>query len=45
MAEKKAGFKNNIHPGRYLLEDGMSNNELVDLFRSGETVPVKVTFK
>ena len=22
----------------------MSNNELVDLFRSGETVPVKVTF-
>ncbi|MDG1476403.1 MAG: endolytic transglycosylase MltG, partial [Vicingaceae bacterium] len=44
VAEKKAGFKNNIHSGRYLLEEGMSNNELVDLFRSGETVPVKVTF-
>ena len=44
VSEKKSGFKNNIHSGRYLLKDGMSNNELVDLFRSGETVPVKVTF-
>ena len=44
VAEKKANFKNNIHPGRYLLEDGMSNNELIDLLRSGETIPVKVTF-
>jgi len=44
VSEKKAGFKTNIHKGRYLLEEGMSNNELVDLFRSGETVPVKVTF-
>ena len=44
VAEKKSNFKNNIHAGRYLLKDGMSNDELVDLFRSGETVPVKVTF-
>ena len=44
VAEKKANFKNNIHPGRYLLKDGMSNNDLIDLLRSGETVPVKVTF-
>jgi UPF0755 protein len=44
VAEKKAGFKTNIHSGRYLLTDGMNNNELIDLFRSGETVPVKVTF-
>ena len=44
VAEKKANFKNNIHPGRYMLEDGMSNNELIDLLRSGESVPVKVTF-
>jgi len=44
VAEKKAGFKSNIHKGRYLLADGMSNNKLVDLFRSGQTVPVKVTF-
>jgi UPF0755 protein len=44
VSEKKAGFKTNIHKGRYLLTDGMNNNELIDLFRSGETVPVKVTF-
>ncbi|MBL4668945.1 MAG: endolytic transglycosylase MltG [Flavobacteriales bacterium] len=44
VSEKKSGFKSNIYSGRYLLEEGMSNNELVDLFRSGETVPVKVTF-
>ena len=44
VAEKKANFKNNIHPGRYLLEDGMNNNQLIDLLRSGESVPVKVTF-
>jgi UPF0755 protein len=30
--------------GRYFLEDGMSNNELINLFRSGQQVPVKVTF-
>jgi len=44
VSEKKSGFKTNIHPGRYLLKEGMNNNQLVDLFRSGETVPVKVTF-
>lgn len=44
VAEKKANFKNNIKPGRYLLKEGMSNNELVDLLRSGEQEAVKVTF-
>lgn len=44
VAEQKANFINNVKPGRYLLEDGMSNNELVNLLRSGEQVPVKVTF-
>ncbi len=44
VSEKKSNFKSNIHPGRYLLEEGMSNNELIDLLRSGEQVPVKVTF-
>jgi UPF0755 protein len=39
-----ANFKNKIHPGRYLLKEGMSNNELIDLLRSGEQVAVKVTF-
>lgn len=31
-------------PGRYLIENGMSNNELVNLLRSGKQTPVKVTF-
>ena len=44
VADKKANFKNNIKAGRYLLKDGMSNNELVDLLRSGVQEPVEVTF-
>jgi peptidoglycan lytic transglycosylase G len=44
VAQKKSNFKNNIHSGRYLLKEGMNNNDLVDLLRSGESVPVKVTF-
>lgn len=34
----------NPKPGRYLLRKGMSNNDLVDLLRSGNQTPVKVTF-
>lgn len=44
VAEKKANFTNNIKPGKYKLTDGMSNDELVDLLRSGVQEPVKVTF-
>ncbi|KAB1063760.1 endolytic transglycosylase MltG [Salibacter halophilus] len=43
VAEKKK-YIQNIKPGRYRLEDGMSNNELVNLLRSGRQVPVQVTF-
>ncbi len=42
-----AGRKNlagNIHPGRYIIADGMSNNELINLLRSGQQIPVDVTF-
>ncbi|MCD4731441.1 MAG: endolytic transglycosylase MltG [Bacteroidales bacterium] len=41
---KKKNLKNNIHPGRYLLENGMSNDELINLLRSGEQSPVKLIF-
>lgn len=44
VAEKKSNFKTNIKPGRYLLRDGMNNNELVDLLRSGKQEPVKISF-
>lgn len=33
-----------VKPGRYKLKDGMSNNELINLLRSGNQEPVKVTF-
>lgn len=35
---------NKVKPGRYKLSDGMSNNELINLLRSGKQSPVKVTF-
>jgi len=42
VAEKK-GYANRVRPGRYILDKGMNNNELVDRLRSGNT-PVKVIF-
>jgi len=44
VAEKK-NLKNNIHPGRYKIEDRMSNNKLVNLLRSGSQNPVNVLIK
>ncbi len=43
VAEQKK-YKTSVKPGRYLLENGMSNNELVNLLRSGEQEPIMVTF-
>ena len=40
----KKNYKNNIHSGKYKITNGMSNNELVNLLRSGKQTPVKVTF-
>ena len=45
--EKVADFKKldqKVLPGKYKLENGMSNNELVNMLRSGRQTPVKVTF-
>jgi UPF0755 protein len=33
-----------VKPGKYQLTEGMSNNDLVNLLRSGNQTPVKVTF-
>lgn len=44
VAEKKSNFITNIKPGKYKLKEGMSNNELIDLLRSGNQTPVKITF-
>nr|WP_321410783.1 endolytic transglycosylase MltG [uncultured Carboxylicivirga sp.] len=35
---------NTVKPGRYQLKEGMSNNTLINLLRSGKQTPVKVTF-
>ncbi|MCB9192484.1 MAG: endolytic transglycosylase MltG [Flavobacteriales bacterium] len=43
VAEQK-NYKLNVKAGRYKLERGMNNNELVNLLRSGEQEPVMITF-
>ena len=40
----KKHYKQNIKPGRYLIKNNISNNKLINLLRSGEQKPVKVTF-
>ena len=42
VAEKKK-FKN-IKGGKYKLDKGMSNNDLINLLRSGNQTPIKVSF-
>ena len=45
--EKLAGikkYKNNVKPGRYRIDKGMSNNDLVNLLRSGVQEEVNITF-
>lgn len=43
LAHKK-GYTSNPKGGRYVLTNGMTNNELVNLLRSGNQTPVNVTF-
>lgn len=43
VAEKK-NYQNKVKPGKYKLTNGMSNNQLVNLLRSGKQVPVKLVF-
>ncbi len=43
VAERKK-YHTAVKPGKYRLKQGMSNNELINLLRSGEQEPVKVTF-
>tara|TARA_B110001454_G_C12715736_1_gene432497 strand:- start:1704 stop:2774 length:1071 start_codon:yes stop_codon:yes gene_type:complete len=43
VANRK-NYTQNIKPGRYFINRELNNNELINLLRSGEQVPVKVTF-
>jgi len=42
-AEKK-NYPDLIKPGRYVIRNNMNNDELIGLLRSGNQVPIKVTF-
>jgi len=44
IAERKRYNDFSIKPGRYLLKDKMSNNDLVNLLRSGRQTPINVVF-
>lgn len=43
VAEKK-NYPNVIKAGKYVLTEGMNNNDLIDLLRSGKQTPVTITF-
>jgi len=43
VAEKK-NYPSLVKSGRYVVEDGMSNNDLVDMLRSGGQTPLVVSF-
>ena len=43
VAERK-NYRYNIKAGRYFINRELNNNELLNLLRSGEQIPVKVTF-
>jgi UPF0755 protein len=37
-------YTDNVKPGRYLIHKNMNNRQLITLLRSGEQVPLKLTF-
>lgn len=43
VAQKK-NYPNKIKPGKYIIKNGWSNEELVDILRSGKQSPIKLTF-
>lgn len=38
------GYDKSVKPGRYAIKNGMSNNQLVGILRSGAQTPVRLTF-
>lgn len=41
---KKTNYDDNVHAGRYVLTDGMTNQQLINMLRMGHQTPVKVVF-
>jgi len=44
ITSRLKSFGKSVKPGSYIIEPGMSNNSLVNMFRSGRQAPVNVTF-
>ncbi len=44
MLAKKKRYISNIKPGRYIITEKMSNNDIMNLLRSGSQTPVRITF-
>lgn len=44
LAEVKK-YKQNVKPGRYRIKKGMNNNELINLLRSGNQEPIRLTLR
>ncbi|MEI7980399.1 MAG: endolytic transglycosylase MltG [Bacteroidota bacterium] len=44
LAHRKK-YSEKIKPGRYKIVDGMSNNDLLNMLRSGKQEPVRITFQ
>jgi len=40
----RMNYEHHVYPGRYILKDGMSNRQLVQLLRSGKQTPIRYTF-
>jgi UPF0755 protein len=40
----KMNLVNHIYSGRYIIKPGLNNKELIELLRSGQQTPVKITF-
>ena len=40
----KKNYANHVRPGKYKIMNGMSNNDLINLLRSGNQTPVRLTF-
>lgn len=44
LVAKRKNYPNVIKPGRYKIDKGMNNNDLVNLLRSGQQTPLTVSF-
>jgi len=42
--QRLKSYQNHIKPGRYELRKGMTNKQLVDILRSGQQTPIRLTF-